>query len=446
MLNDVDILEGIRTLKFPFVPYRLIVQNPHEKSSMRGWIGLVSWTVASADCSVWDVDLRFAFGSEIFKQHLIDHGWNEAKLLYRHKWRTPKRHKAILYICAYELGICEPKWQRIEPRYCIDKYWQTIWRGTLSHENLPKLWDTLLPIPLPVFSEIPFVKFAITSQLFDKPPTIQNNFKSDIKTILRLPTHERRKGEGGLRTRGLYKHPKDGEPFITIITVVFNNVGLLEQTIQSIINIDSNHLEYIIIDGGSTDGTVDLIRKYEDQIDYWISEPDEGLYDAMNKGIATAIGDWLLFINSDDCIVNPKALDDVLNLEKIEAFCFKTVNLGKYYNWLRPCRISSDINQYSHQSIVMKKKIYYRLSYRFCSDIDYLKKYQDSFVGYSCCLSAFRMEGESSKVTLQHLKEYHMLGNPWRIPRVFAKHLIGFCGLEIIKEYLQMAKQKMFIL
>lgn len=72
---------------------------------------------------------------------------------------------------------------------------------------------------------------------------------------------------------------------ISIITVSYNAAATIEQTILSVIGQEYPHIEYIVIDGGSTDGTVDIIRKYEDKIAYWVSEPDQGIYDAMNKGI-----------------------------------------------------------------------------------------------------------------------------------------------------------------
>jgi len=89
-------------------------------------------------------------------------------------------------------------------------------------------------------------------------------------------------------------------PKVTIITVVFNSVHTLEKTIQSIINQTYANKEYIIIDGGSTDGSIDIIRKYEDSIDYWVSETDKGLYYAMNKGLKYATGSWINFMNSGD--------------------------------------------------------------------------------------------------------------------------------------------------
>jgi glycosyltransferase involved in cell wall biosynthesis len=87
---------------------------------------------------------------------------------------------------------------------------------------------------------------------------------------------------------------------ISIITPCFNAAQYIEQTILSIINQGYDNLEYIIIDGGSTDGTVDIIKKYEDKIAYWVSEPDKGQSDAINKGIAVATGDVFNWVNGDD--------------------------------------------------------------------------------------------------------------------------------------------------
>ena len=87
---------------------------------------------------------------------------------------------------------------------------------------------------------------------------------------------------------------------VTIITVVYNGEKYLEQTINSVINQTYKNIEYIIIDGGSTDQTLNIIKNYQDNITYWISEKDEGLYDAMNKGIKLAHGELIGMINSDD--------------------------------------------------------------------------------------------------------------------------------------------------
>jgi hypothetical protein len=89
-------------------------------------------------------------------------------------------------------------------------------------------------------------------------------------------------------------------PLITVITVVFNGVKTLEETIKSVINQTYLNVEYIIIDGGSTDGTLDIIKKYEDTIDYWVSESDNGIYDAWNKAINVFMGSYAAFLGSGD--------------------------------------------------------------------------------------------------------------------------------------------------
>ena len=105
---------------------------------------------------------------------------------------------------------------------------------------------------------------------------------------------------GGKRTKGLPATGSESAPLVSIVTVVYNGIGTLERTIQSVIGQDYPNIEYIIIDGGSTDGTIDLLRRYEDRIDLWTSGKDKGIYDAMNKGIALCTGEWVALINADD--------------------------------------------------------------------------------------------------------------------------------------------------
>jgi glycosyltransferase involved in cell wall biosynthesis len=118
--------------------------------------------------------------------------------------------------------------------------------------------------------------------------------------------------EGGLRiSRNYHNTSAPDRSLVTIITVVFNGKKYLEQTIQSVLNQTYNNIEYIIIDGDSTDETLDIIRRYEDRIAYWISEPDRGIYDAMNKGIAASTGVLINLLNADDYL-EPGAVEQVV--------------------------------------------------------------------------------------------------------------------------------------
>jgi glycosyltransferase involved in cell wall biosynthesis len=104
---------------------------------------------------------------------------------------------------------------------------------------------------------------------------------------------------GGLRKKGFLKNSSAG-PVVTVITVTFNAQAMLESTIQSVLEQTYDNIEYIIVDGGSHDGTLAIIKRYDFAIDLWLSESDRGLYDAMNKGIRQASGDWLNFLNAGD--------------------------------------------------------------------------------------------------------------------------------------------------
>ncbi len=119
--------------------------------------------------------------------------------------------------------------------------------------------------------------------------------------------------EGGFRFKGQSPGQIPDLPVVSVITVVFNSVGLLEKTINSVLGQTYPNIEYLVIDGGSTDGTVDLIRKYDDRVAYWLSEPDRGLYDAMNKGLAAASGDLVWFLNSGDLVYQPDTLEKIFN-------------------------------------------------------------------------------------------------------------------------------------
>ena len=118
-------------------------------------------------------------------------------------------------------------------------------------------------------------------------------------------------------------------PKISIVTVALNSAKYIESNIESVMVQSYKNREHIIIDGKSSDGTVDIIRKYENNIDHWISEPDGGIAEAMNKGIDRATGDYVLFLNSDDYLIDSMALENVSSylVDSLDIYIFKVLFL-----------------------------------------------------------------------------------------------------------------------
>lgn len=176
-------------------------------------------------------------------------------------------------------------------------------------------------------------------------------------------------------------------PVISIITVTYNASKVLEQTIGSVIDQSSKNIEYIIIDGKSSDRTTDIIKKYDNKLTYWCSEPDQGLYDAMNKGLKKATGDYIWFLNAGDTIKNkniatqliqvaiqnnmPDILygeTDLINSNGV-IIGERRLKVPKKLTW-RSFRMGMLV---SHQAFIVKRTIapYYDLHYRFSSDFDW---------------------------------------------------------------------------
>lgn len=155
-------------------------------------------------------------------------------------------------------------------------------------------------------------------------------------------------------------------PKFTIITVSYNCRSTIEKTITTVIGQTYKNIEYIIIDGGSRDGTLDILRKYSKDIAYWVSEPDSGIYDAMNKGIKKASGDWIYFIGGDDYIITPNVIEkmaDIINCSNADVFCGRviardySINMEKTIG--KAAFKSEIINGYMspHQGMVVRAKI-----------------------------------------------------------------------------------------
>ena len=208
--------------------------------------------------------------------------------------------------------------------------------------------------------------------------------EDQFETVLFLPEGEGRQGEGGLRTRGYFKKSDIDKPLITVVTIVFNGEEHLEETILSIINQTYDNVEYIVIDGASTDGTVDLIRKYEHAIDYWASEKDSGIYDAMNKGVKSATGEWLYFLNTNDRFIESNILDRILpffhNFREILHFNCDVVDSNKKKVPVRRYPVfPKSLKKWpcvQHQSVFTHRKVIkcvglFSLQYQLLSDYEF---------------------------------------------------------------------------
>ena len=189
------------------------------------------------------------------------------------------------------------------------------------------------------------------------------------------------------------------KPLISIITVIYNDGKKLEETILSILSQTYDNLEFIIIDGSSTDGTIDIIKKYEDKIDYWISEKDSGIFDAMNKGILAAKGDYINFMNAGDFFIRKnlvKEIVDILNSEEID-FLYGDVNVGNNNIITNKIKYNTQFiyKTICHQGIFAHKKCFnknmFDLKYRWMCDYKWLlecflkKKIKIKYINKEIC-------------------------------------------------------------
>ncbi len=219
------------------------------------------------------------------------------------------------------------------------------------------------------------------------------------------------------------------QPSLSIITVVYNNVRDIERTIRSVIGQTYPHIEYVVVDGGSTDGTAEVIKRYDTHITRWVSEPDKGIYDAMNKGLAMATGDYVLFMNSGDEIYAPDTVERVfasapdadiyygeteLFDDQWESLGLRRHHIPERFTW-RSFRFGMNV---SHQAIYIRRALVgrYDTQYALSADIDWViraAKKAKRNVNTRMLVAKYLMGGVSKTRHRQSLLERF---------RIFSKH------------------------
>lgn len=206
---------------------------------------------------------------------------------------------------------------------------------------------------------------------------------------------------------------------LSIITVNKNNAAGLEKTIQSVVHQTSSDFEYIIIDGASDDNSVEVIKKYSDKINYWVSEPDTGIYNAMNKGIRRASGDYCLFLNSGDFLVSPETLYNVFSEIKNNDSDIFYSDIIKSNNstFILPDKItikSQLLTRINHQNSFIKHSLFiehglYNENLKMSSDWEFflseLWNYKSKFFHIKTNIAIYDINGISSNFSYRHNKE-----------------------------------------
>lgn len=229
------------------------------------------------------------------------------------------------------------------------------------------------------------------------------------------------------------------KPIITIITVCYNSALLIEETIISILNQINSSIEYIVIDGASTDQTSSILEKYNDKVNLIISEPDDGIYDAMNKGIKHAKGDYLLFINAGDLLCD-NSLEMIISniVEGVDVYYYGYFNMAvvKRKKLLFDGPRCSDLTREiptCHNAMLISNKAFdkyglYDTAYKYSADYEWLCRNEDVIKSKNCSgkVVYVLLGGVSEMRNLVVLKEKALIAKQYFGWPNFIKHVMRF--------------------
>ncbi len=245
----------------------------------------------------------------------------------------------------------------------------------------------------------------------------------------------------------MHTRPQTGfKPVLSIITVVYNNAKDIERTLLSVLSQTYTNIEYIVIDGGSTDGTLQIIESYRHRIAVLVSEKDKGIYDAMNKGLRLAGGDYVLFMNSGDELYSPHTVEKVFSTKpnadiyygETEMYSQEWKSLGRRRHKV-PGQLTFQSFKYgmsvSHQAIYIRRQLagFYNPQYKLSADIDWILnalKEARKVVRVEGYVAKYLVGGMSKKRHRESLKErFAILSKHYGLlPNVF-NHLVIACRL-----------------
>lgn len=196
---------------------------------------------------------------------------------------------------------------------------------------------------------------------------------------------------------------------VTVVTVTYNAADILEETIRSVTEQSWESIEYIIIDGGSSDGTVDIIKKHEDHIDYWVSEADEGIYFAMNKAIEKATGEWINFMNAGDIFSGNETVEHVMrhkseNADLVYGNCEIGSRIKKPHEGSEYTNTTSLCHQALFVRTALMKETPFDTKYRISADHDFiLKMFRRKYIFHylDMAIAKYLLEGVSDTQILR---------------------------------------------
>ena len=208
-------------------------------------------------------------------------------------------------------------------------------------------------------------------------------------------------------------------PLISVVTITFNSEKYLEQTIKSVIRQTYDNREYIIIDGASKDSTIEIIKKYAGYIDFWKSEPDSGIADAMNKALKIANGDFILFIHSDDYLLDEEILDKAVNYldPEHDIFLFNLFySLNNHKTLAKPRGLNWWINVKTgvlHQGCICSRALFAKIgdfneNFKIAMDYDFfLRAYRANVMTkyIDMPITVMRQTGISARADWNNLKK-----------------------------------------